>query len=74
VRDPWLLLRRRHGHHPRAQLSGTDLGASAVTDEKFTAVFFRELEKLAPFWDPTDPNLGAFEHAGGKLILWQGEA
>jgi hypothetical protein len=51
-----------------------DLGASAVTDEKFTAVFFKELEKLAPFWDATDPDLGAFEKAGGKLILWQGEA
>jgi alkylation response protein AidB-like acyl-CoA dehydrogenase len=23
VRDPWLLLRRRHDHHPRGQLSGT---------------------------------------------------
>jgi Tannase and feruloyl esterase len=51
-----------------------DLGASAVTDEKFTAVFFEEVEKLAPFWDATDPDLGAFEQAGGKLILWQGEA
>ena len=51
-----------------------DLGASAVTDEKFTAVFFNEVEKLAPFWDATDPDLGAFEKAGGKLILWQGEA
>ena len=51
-----------------------NLGASAVTDEKFTAVFFKEAEKLAPFWDATDPNLGAFESAGGKLILWQGEA
>ena len=51
-----------------------DLGASAVTDEKFTAAFFKEIEKLAPFWDATNPDLRAFEHAGGKLILWQGEA
>jgi hypothetical protein len=51
-----------------------DLGASAVTDEKFTAVFFKEVRELAPFWDATDPYLGAFEKAGGKLILWQGEA
>jgi feruloyl esterase len=51
-----------------------DLGASAVTDEKFTAAFFKEIEKLAPFWDATNPDLSAFEHAGGKLILWQGEA
>ncbi|MGH3244855.1 MAG: tannase/feruloyl esterase family alpha/beta hydrolase [Trebonia sp.] len=51
-----------------------DLGASAVTDERFTAVFFKEVTELAPFWDATDPSLGAFEAAGGKLILWQGEA
>jgi feruloyl esterase len=51
-----------------------DLGASAVTDEKFTAVFFKEVEQLAPFWDATNPDLSAFENAGGKLILWQGEA
>jgi hypothetical protein len=51
-----------------------NLGGSAVTDEKFTAAFFKQLEKLAPFWDATDPDLGAFEKAGGKLILWQGEA
>jgi hypothetical protein len=51
-----------------------DLGASAVTNEKFTAEFFKEVTKLAPFWDATDPDLGAFEKAGGKLILWQGEA
>jgi hypothetical protein len=51
-----------------------DLGASSVTDEKFTAAFFKQLEKLAPFWDATDPDLGAFDRAGGKLILWQGEA
>ncbi|MGH3290410.1 MAG: tannase/feruloyl esterase family alpha/beta hydrolase [Trebonia sp.] len=51
-----------------------DLGPSAVTNEKFTAAFFEQLEKLAPFWDATDPDLQAFKQAGGKLILWQGEA
>lgn len=52
----------------------TDIGATAVADEPFTAAYFQQIEKLAPFWDATDPNLGAFQRAGGKLILWQGEA
>jgi Tannase and feruloyl esterase len=51
-----------------------DLGSSAAANEKFTAAFFEQLEKLAPFWDATDPGLQPFEQAGGKLILWQGEA
>jgi hypothetical protein len=34
----------------------------------------KQIEKLAPFWDATNPNLASFEKAGGKLILWQGEA
>jgi hypothetical protein len=51
-----------------------DIGASGVTDEPFTAAYFDKLEKLAPFWDATDPDLQAFDQAGGKLILWQGEA
>jgi hypothetical protein len=52
----------------------TDIGATAVTDEPFTASYFAQIEKLAPFWDATDPDLQAFDQAGGKLILWQGEA
>ena len=51
-----------------------DIGASGATDEPFTAAYFDKLEKLAPFWDATDPDLHAFDRAGGKLILWQGEA
>jgi feruloyl esterase len=51
-----------------------DIGASGVTDEPFTAAYFEKLEKLAPFWDATDPDLQPFARAGGKLILWQGEA
>ena len=35
---------------------------------------FEQIEKLAPFWDATDPDLQPFEQAGGKLILWHGEA
>ena len=54
--------------------SGTDIGTAGVADEPFTAAYFRQLEKLAPYWDATDPNLRPFEQAGGKLLLWQGEA
>jgi hypothetical protein len=52
----------------------TDIGATAVKDEPFTKSYFEQIEKLAPFWDALDPDLQPFEHAGGKLILWQGEA
>jgi hypothetical protein len=51
-----------------------DIGTTGVTDEPFTAAYFNKLEKLAPFWDATDPDLQAFDQAGGKLLLWQGEA
>jgi hypothetical protein len=54
--------------------SGTDIGAGGVASEAFTAAYFKQIEKLAPYWDATDPNLRPFERAGGKLILWQGEA
>ena len=52
----------------------TNIGATAVTNEPFTASYFGQIEKLAPFWDATDPDLQPFEQAGGKLVLWQGEA
>jgi len=52
----------------------TDIGATAVKDEPFTAAYFSKIEKLAPFWDATNPDLQAFDQAGGKLVLWQGEA
>ncbi len=51
-----------------------NVGASAVTNEPFTQAYFEQIEKLAPFWDATDPDLQAFAQAGGKLVLWQGEA
>jgi hypothetical protein len=51
-----------------------NIGAKAVTDEPFTTAYFEKIEKLAPFWDATDPDLQPFEQSGGKLILWQGEA
>jgi Tannase and feruloyl esterase len=49
-----------------------NIGTTGVADEPFTKAYFEKLEKLAPFWDDTDPDLGPFEKAGGKLILWQG--
>ena len=52
----------------------TDIGATAVQNEPFTKSYFEQIEKLAPFWDATDPDLQAFAQAGGKLILWQGQA
>jgi feruloyl esterase len=53
---------------------GTDLGNDAVLDEQFTDVSFQQIEKLAPFWDATNPDIGQFAHDGGKLLLWAGEA
>lgn len=53
---------------------GLNLGDDAVLDEQFTDATFNQIEKLAPLWDATNPNIGAFEHDGGKLILWAGEA
>ena len=52
----------------------TDIGTPGVDDEQFTAAYFKQIERLAPFWDATDPDLSTFEQSGGKLILWQGEA
>lgn len=53
---------------------GTDIGSAAVANEPFTAAYFQQIEKLAPFWDATNPDLHRFQRAGGKLLLWQGEA
>jgi hypothetical protein len=50
------------------------LTQTQVNDEPFTAAEFEQIEKLAPYWDATNPDLRPFERAGGKLILWQGEA
>jgi hypothetical protein len=36
-----------------------NIGTTGVTDEPFTAAYFDKLEKLAPFWDATDPDLQA---------------
>lgn len=49
-----------------------DIGTAGVAAEPFTKAEFDKITKLAPFWDDTDPDLGPFKDAGGKLILWQG--
>jgi hypothetical protein len=49
-----------------------DIGTAGVDDEAFTKAYFHEVERLAPLYDATNPNLSAFEQRGGKLILWQG--
>lgn len=51
-----------------------DIGTQGVAAEPFTKAYFEKIEKLAPYWDDVNPDLGPFEKAGGKLILWQGEA
>ena len=40
----------------------------------FDRATFRELSALDGLYDSTDPDLTAFERAGGKLILWHGWA
>ncbi len=49
-----------------------NIGTTGVANEMFTKAYFDKVEKLAPYWDDTDPYLQPFEKAGGKLILWQG--
>ncbi len=41
---------------------------------RFDRATFKRLSALAGLYDATDPDLSAFEHAGGKLILWHGWA
>jgi hypothetical protein len=54
--------------------SGVNIYPNGQTPEPFTKSYFEQIEKLAPYWDATNPDLRGFERAGGKLILWQGEA
>jgi feruloyl esterase len=54
--------------------AGTNLGDSSVHDEQFTDVSFDQIEQLSPLWDATNPDVGAFEQSGGKLVMWAGEA
>lgn len=48
--------------------------AYTLTDLAYTAESFEGATELHGFYDATDPKLGAFSKAGGKLILWHGLA
>ncbi|MFD1795544.1 tannase/feruloyl esterase family alpha/beta hydrolase [Paracoccus aurantiacus] len=45
-----------------------------LADLKFTEATLTELRTRHPFFDATNPDLSAFEAAGGKLIMWHGLA
>ncbi|KAA6476719.1 tannase/feruloyl esterase family alpha/beta hydrolase [Agrobacterium rhizogenes] len=45
-----------------------------LADVTFDRAYFDRLRPLHPFYDATNPDLSAFEKAGGKLILWHGLA
>ena len=45
-----------------------------LTAFRFTLASYRALLPLAGIYDATDPDLTAFHHAGGKLIIYQGWA
>jgi hypothetical protein len=45
-----------------------------LNDIRFDDATFARVRRLAAFYDATDPDLTAFERAGGKLILWHGWA
>jgi len=53
-------------HNPPASFQLKDL--------RFTLAAYRRLLPLAGLYDATDPDLAAFAHDGGKLILYQGWA
>ncbi|MEK1943179.1 MAG: tannase/feruloyl esterase family alpha/beta hydrolase [Pseudomonas sp.] len=53
-------------HNPASSFSLADL--------TFTTSTFERLRTLHPLYDATNPDLSAFEAAGGKLILWHGWA
>jgi Tannase and feruloyl esterase len=43
----------------------------SFTQWKFTDSYFSKLQALTPLYDAIDPDLSAFEHDGGKLIIYQ---
>jgi hypothetical protein len=45
-----------------------------LNDIAFDKLTFDRIERLAGQYDATNPDLRAFQHAGGKLILWHGWA
>jgi Tannase and feruloyl esterase len=50
------------------------LGSFQLKDFRFTVAAYSQLLPLAGIYDATDPDLSAFQQAGGKLIMWQGWA
>jgi hypothetical protein len=54
--------------------NGVFNGNASYTDVRFTKAEFKEATADDGELDATDPNLSAFEKAGGKLILWAGYA
>ena len=45
-----------------------------LKDFQFTASSFKATTQLHDLYDSTDPDLGAYAKAGGKLIIWHGLA
>jgi tannase/feruloyl esterase len=45
-----------------------------LQDSQFTMREYRRLQHLKGIYSSTDPDLSAFEKAGGKIIMWQGWA
>lgn len=43
-----------------------------ITDLKFTLPYFYGDVETSHYWSATDPDLGAFNAHGGKLLLWHG--
>jgi feruloyl esterase len=65
VAESWLKY-AAYWHNPPASFQ--------LKDFHFTVRDYDRLLPLAGIYDATDPDLSAFEKAGGKLILWQGWA
>jgi feruloyl esterase len=59
----------------RNMMFGGDLPDSVtVRTWRFDVPTFRELSRRGAIYDARSPDLRAFRAAGGKLILWQGQA
>lgn len=57
----------------RYQIFDSPQPALTYKDVKFTAAYYKKVMRANEgMYDATDPNLKAFEAAGGKLILWHG--
>jgi len=52
----------------------TDTTPPTMDEFEFTEAFYSKLRPRHPLNDSTNPDLSAFQNAGGKLILWHGWA